>query len=1176
MPSIEESRSKRMLEDLELIFSAMPELEMLDEDYVFMSTPTTSAIVNVANPSCIPLRADHSANYSFLQRQACIWDLHESLDQIQEAQWPDVQVQLNAFRLRLDAAWLELLDAQRQAWISQAQKLDFITAQNRDMFRVSKSEGVALVRTERYMRQPLSAVEPILAAICIIAGSAVLFCGVSLAFCRFFLKSMRLLLGLSSGRFGVDPKVVKPVLASIPVDSTTALKKLDLAFAYHAYVCCPACFAPYANTGPGSYPETCVNVPTGSTSACQHSLMRHRRINGRLHSYPARQLLLQNLKEWLGRFLCRPGIMASLLQTPTPKARMSDLWDAPQMSAFIGPDGSQFLRVVHGELRLVFALNVDGFNPFQAKETGRRASVTAMYLICLNLPPHLRYKVENMFFIGLIPGPKEPTEDQINHILALVVQQLLEFWTKGVFYDRTPLHDRGLLVRLALFLVVCDSPAGRDVSGFARHNHTRFCPYCKLTYQERNNVDYETWVARTLGEHRACAEAWRAGNAKEKSRIWSATGIRYSALLELPYWDPLRCTVIDMMHALLLGNLKRLVRLYWNMSASLEDGDGTRGDTAPLPPHPEMLDEIWRHVRASPRKALSQFTLDDLRGLVRRENIAMPRIIGPRANHKITFVDALVKHRIELGWFNAQDERLKEPALDELPHDPLQVLELGANPVEIASLDVFFECAPDASVFFDFTAKVLIAFLVYKMELPRSNYDKTSERYKLWGKRGKKKALVKRITELRFNAGFSDAIGNTKRPDPVRYTRTASNLAGAKNTAILGKRRLAEVWADMDRTITPTWVGHAPHHIGDKQHRKVGADDYRIFITINLVVTMVRLWGPCPLDSRERALLDNFMALVTATNLASSREIDNEVVEQYFDNMLAWIQGLIDLFPGVLIESQQHLSLHLPYFLLSLGPTHAWRCFVFERWNFLLQQINTNNQFGSLERTMFERFIMNQLLRAALLDGGLTAELQGFKPIFEECFESDKRGTMLSDFLSLGPDEDRAAPLHPSSQRPSLDDFEPSVLAQLRNSITRSGAIFLFHHASIVRSVSVGAATFSVNSPDCYVAVGTFPAAWRLGKIVQLITYSEPTTPASTSSQTFVAVRYFKDLLQADSRYDWYRDWPLAAGKLHYAEVEDEIDLVALEQVICHCCVTEWETWSYINRPVIHALPLNR
>ncbi|KZV62523.1 hypothetical protein PENSPDRAFT_562307, partial [Peniophora sp. CONT] len=120
-----------------------------------------------------------------------------------------------------------------------------------------------------------------------------------------------------------------------------------------------------------------------------------------------------------------------------------------------------------------------------------------------------------------------------------------------------------VLVRAALFLVICDTPAARQVSGFGAPNYRFFCPYCRLRHRQRKNLDAKTWPPRTSEHHRDCAERWKqARSDNEREKIYAESGVRYSALLELPYWDPSRFTVIDIMHLLFEGNLKRYLRIW--------------------------------------------------------------------------------------------------------------------------------------------------------------------------------------------------------------------------------------------------------------------------------------------------------------------------------------------------------------------------------------------------------------------------------------------------------------------------------------------------------------------------------------------------------------------------------------------------------------------------------------
>ncbi len=217
---------------------------------------------------------------------------------------------------------------------------------------------------------------------------------------------------------------------------------------------------------------------------------------------------------------------------------------------------------------------MDGFNPFIMKEAGKQVSVGAIYMVLLNLPVDIHYRVENMFLVGIIPGPAEPLLDQINHILEPLVDDLLQFWDPGVYIKQTAHYTRGRLCFSVLIPVVCDLPAARQISGSASHSANHFCSFCKLSLRDIDNLDVDSWSMRTWEEHRNCASAWKAAESTaERSRLYRRNGIRWSELLRLPYWDPTKFVVLDCMHSLLLGDLKRHCREIWGMDFRLDDDE---------------------------------------------------------------------------------------------------------------------------------------------------------------------------------------------------------------------------------------------------------------------------------------------------------------------------------------------------------------------------------------------------------------------------------------------------------------------------------------------------------------------------------------------------------------------------------------------------------------------------
>jgi hypothetical protein len=102
--------------------------------------------------------------------------------------------------------------------------------------------------------------------------------------------------------------------------------------------------------------------------------------------------------------------------------------------------------------------------------------------------------------------------------------------------------------------VVCDLPATRKPAGFTSSAHNHFCAICECTlkdngYGDTNHHAWKRWT--NLSCRKAAKKFRRAGSAAES--IVATTGVRWSELLRLPYFDPSRFVVVDAMHNLLLG-----------------------------------------------------------------------------------------------------------------------------------------------------------------------------------------------------------------------------------------------------------------------------------------------------------------------------------------------------------------------------------------------------------------------------------------------------------------------------------------------------------------------------------------------------------------------------------------------------------------------------------------------
>ena len=87
--------------------------------------------------------------------------------------------------------------------------------------------------------------------------------------------------------------------------------------------------------------------------------------------------------------------------------------------------------------------------------------------------------------------------------------------------------------------------AARQLIGLSSATSTLFCTCCLLPIQDIENLDKSTWPARDLVEQIEKARRWRDfGNEGDRYTYFKEHGVRWSVLLELPYWNPILFSVI--------------------------------------------------------------------------------------------------------------------------------------------------------------------------------------------------------------------------------------------------------------------------------------------------------------------------------------------------------------------------------------------------------------------------------------------------------------------------------------------------------------------------------------------------------------------------------------------------------------------------------------------------------
>lgn len=365
---------------------------------------------------------------------------------------------------------------------------------------------------------------------------------------------------------GTLPPYFQAILNDFPRDIRTATDQFNLEGKATVYAACCKCHATHRPTYEGSiltYPERCNARYYGSR--CGELLVRPKRIHHSQVFVPIKSYIAFDFKDWLAAILSRPGYEELMDQawqrmTPSPDGTLNDIFQGSIIRDFKGPDKRTHFSLAgeEGTGRYAFSLSFDFFNPLGNKQAGKKVSVGVISLVCLNLPIELRYKPENMFLASIIPGPKEPPLDRINPYLEPIISAFLEFWI-GVRFTRTHMHALGRLILCAIVVVICDLPAARKVAGFSAHNHEYFCSicWCTKTQHSYDNFDVSSWQRRTNEECRHHAESFQtATTAKKALSSFDRTGLRWSELLRLPYYEPSRFLVVDPMHNLFLGLIK--------------------------------------------------------------------------------------------------------------------------------------------------------------------------------------------------------------------------------------------------------------------------------------------------------------------------------------------------------------------------------------------------------------------------------------------------------------------------------------------------------------------------------------------------------------------------------------------------------------------------------------------
>lgn len=308
-----------------------------------------------------------------------------------------------------------------------------------------------------------------------------------------------------------------------------------------------------------------VNVCTSThySKRCGESLVYEKKLSfGKVRSTPHKTFTFIPTSIWLKKMFAKDefvSLLSERMRNRPDDGVLYDVWDGKMWKSFMRDPLTPTQPFLEKETNLAFMLNVDWVKPF----VRGTYSIGAIYMTVLNLPRRERFREKWSCLIGLMPGPVEPKQ-HMNTYLKPLVDDLLSLW------DGIPMKikDRTETVRAALICVSCDLPASRKVSQFLGHKADFGCGRCKfqgerereketgqitgrMSYYSKSTKNFEN---RDPEQVRQQAMKWLAApNANQAKNIAKSTGVRYSELLRLPYFDLPRMCVVDPMHAFLLG-----------------------------------------------------------------------------------------------------------------------------------------------------------------------------------------------------------------------------------------------------------------------------------------------------------------------------------------------------------------------------------------------------------------------------------------------------------------------------------------------------------------------------------------------------------------------------------------------------------------------------------------------
>lgn len=203
--------------------------------------------------------------------------------------------------------------------------------------------------------------------------------------------------------------------------------------------------------------------------------------------------------------------------------------------------------------KITLTLNTDGVQIFKSKSK----SLWPVQVIINELNSNVRFQTKNILCVALWFHIKHPS---MKMILKPLIEELNNLKRNGLTMK---INNITYVFDITVICATLDAPAKASVQNLINHNGYHSCHYCEArgTKYGKTHVRYPYNIKLKMRTHKKAVKQMKKAS-KIKKNVVGFKGI--SAMIALPSFNVIDCFAIDYMHSVLLGIVRRLLKLWFD------------------------------------------------------------------------------------------------------------------------------------------------------------------------------------------------------------------------------------------------------------------------------------------------------------------------------------------------------------------------------------------------------------------------------------------------------------------------------------------------------------------------------------------------------------------------------------------------------------------------------------